>query len=191
MKDKPEFLDVDYKIWTEMCQTTLYNCHYILESVKILLDTNIQENKEILYDHPFVAAGLYTYAVEEYGKFLLLNSISEQDGKYNIIYKNEFRWHSEKFKKAFSIIPEECKLVHKGVFDDAIVDSNIFDTDEIADFETRLNIFYSDFDENQQIQKLPTVDAKSLQTALTKFTDIVEDELEKFTIHHFQEKNHA
>lgn len=183
MKKKTTFIDADYKTWKEITHTTLYNCHYILESVKILLDTNIEENQTILYDHPFVAAGLYTFALEEYGKFLLLYSISQENGKYRIMYRDEFRNHTKKFEKALENIPEECKLVHKGSFGKSF--GRGFDTDEIADFETRLGTFYSDFDEEQQVQKLPQVDAKSLQNALTKFTEIVEDRLEKFTKQHF------
>ncbi|MGY5149064.1 MAG: hypothetical protein ACW9W3_03290 [Candidatus Nitrosopumilus sp. bin_68KS] len=178
MKEKKEFLDVNYKIWKDMCQATLFNIHSILESVKDLLEKNIEENKDVLSDHPFVAAGLYTFAVEEYGKFLLLHSIEEQKGIFQIKYRDEFRKHWKKFPAALLKIPEECKLIHKGGFGANY--GNNFDTDEIADFESRLGIFYSDFDENHEVQKLPQVDAKSLNVALTKFTEIIEDELEEF-----------
>lgn len=178
MKEKPDFLDVDYDTWKNICQVTLFNIHSILESVKILLEKNIEENKKVLFEHPFVAAGLYTFAIEEYGKFLLLSSIVENNGIFRIKYRDEFRNHLKKFPVVLSKIPEECKLIHRGRFG-ANFGKN-FDVDEIADFESRLAIFYSDFDENQKIQSLPQVDSTSLSNALEKFTEIVEDTLEEF-----------
>ena len=45
---------------------------------------------------PTVSAGLYTFAVEEYGKYLYLKSLEPIDGKYHIDYSNEFTSHKKK-----------------------------------------------------------------------------------------------
>lgn len=187
MKNKPKFVEVDYDSWKSISQTTLYNIHYILESVKILLDKNIEENKEFLFNHPYVAAGMYTFAIEEYGKFLLLNSIKEQNGIFQIKYKDEFRNHPKKFQKALENIPEECRLVHSGGYTNTGFTSNGFNTDVIADFETRLGIFYSDFGENKRAQLLPQVDLNSLSKALEQFTKLIKDTLQEFNLKHFSQ----
>ena len=45
-----------------------------------------------------IAAGIYIYALEEFGKLLLLKESKTVDGKYIIKYRDGFRSHDFKFK---------------------------------------------------------------------------------------------
>lgn len=125
--------------------------------------------------------------IQKTKKFLLLNSIKEQNGIFQIKYKDEFRNHSEKFQKALENIPEECKLVHSGGYTNTGFTSNSFNTDVIAGFETRLGIFYSDLDEGKRVQLLPQVDLNSLSKALERFTKLIKDTLQEFNLEHFSQ----
>jgi hypothetical protein len=46
-----------------------------------------------------VTAGVYVYAVEEFGKLLLLKKVTALDGMRRVIYKDEFVNHDKKFTK--------------------------------------------------------------------------------------------
>ena len=70
-------------------------------------------------------------------------------------------------------------MVHKRGFGSG------FDNDEIADFETRKSIFYSDF-KNNVVQNKPIVDAKSLQKSVTALFEITESELETYQKDHYK-----
>lgn len=71
-----------------MMQETLNGIFALLDSVERLLQNGGNEA---------IAAGLYMYAVEEYGKLLLLKNYRPSSGKVTIGYKNEFRNHKAKF----------------------------------------------------------------------------------------------
>jgi hypothetical protein len=66
--------------------------------------------------NPSICGGLYTYAMEEYGKNLLLKGCSESNGYVSIDQK----WfggrgsHDLKIKQAFSVLPLECKILSVG-----------------------------------------------------------------------------
>jgi hypothetical protein len=88
--------------------------------------------KNILTIDMYIAAGLYIYAVEEFGKLLLLKNINELDGKRMVIYKKEFLSHTKKFKAAFDCLQankyDACLLLSGGdvmlsdvVWSDAII----------------------------------------------------------------------
>jgi len=185
MKNSTEIKILDKETWKGIAVATLYNIQSILDGVRVLLETNIKENKDVLFERPYLAAGLYTFAIEEYGKYLMLESITENDGKCKVNYKN-FLNHTKKFQKALEIIPEECKLIHKGSFSNSF--SSSFDVDEIADFEARKSIFYSDLTDNNEVKSLPAVDAESLKISLEKFSEFTQDKLEDFLLKHYQRK---
>ena len=170
---------VDKETRNKIISEILCNVHYILESVKVLLDFDVQKNKKFPGDHPHVVAGLYTHAIEEFGKYLYLKSLIVKDNNYEIDYWQKFRNHTEKFERSLTYLPSECKLVHSGGFSNTGFTDSGFDVDIIADFNTRLNIFHTDFKDNQ-IKQLPSVDVKLLQIAVNKLVEITEDELVKF-----------
>jgi hypothetical protein len=48
-----------------------------------------------------IAAGLYVYAVEEFGKLLLLKKAPLVNGRREVKYDKEFVFHPPKFREAF------------------------------------------------------------------------------------------
>lgn len=55
-----------------------------------------------------IAAGIYTYALEEFGKLLLLNKSQNipNNLKKKIMYRNEFSCHKKKFETALDFFTE-------------------------------------------------------------------------------------
>ena len=54
------------------------------------------------------SGALYTYAVEEYGKLLLIESLPEKGGIVSVPYREIFRSHGKKFEAALGALPAEC-----------------------------------------------------------------------------------
>lgn len=93
-----------------------------------------------------VAGGLYTYAVEEYGKLLLLGSLPEKGGIVSVPYREIFRTHQKKFDAALDNLPADCGQLKWGIFDPALFDPAIFDTGMDASFASRASPLYLDMD---------------------------------------------
>jgi len=180
MKSKPEIVTLDKEGWKNLVVDILYNVLSLTRASKILLDGNIKDNKDVLYEHPFVAAAVYMFAVEEFGKALLMENYKFLNDKIEIKYKNEFLNHGIKFQTALKNLPDECKLLHKGSFGKNFGKS--FDIDQYASIENRLSILYSDFDENRSPNILPQIDAQTLEKCLKRFTEIVVNNLESFNL---------
>lgn len=114
-----------------------------------------------------VAGGLYTYAVEEYGKLLLLEGLPEKGGIVSVPHAEIFRRHGKKFKAAHEALPQECRWLGRGLFDPAIFDPRIFDTEAAeATFSGRTSLLYTDIGRtgNPRVARRP--DAKMLEKAL-------------------------
>ena len=183
---KPEIIIVNKQLLHSITSETLWKIGSLLDATRTLL--NDVEEDEVNNEHfsittitgdPTVPAGLYTFAVEEYGKFLYLKSLEPIDGKYHIDYTDKFTDHRRKFELALSNLPDECKLVHLGRKDDVKFYEPDFHDDIIADFETRLRIFYSDFDPyflNKVTKTSPPVSAKLLKIAVQKLWEITDSE---------------
>ena len=164
---------IDADTWNNMKSATYYNIKYLLEATKVLLDFNIEKNKEVLFEHPWVAGGLYTYAIEEYGKLLILKSYQPIDGKVTLDYR-KFTSHDEKFSKAIQNLPTECLSISKGLFDPKIFNSKIFNTKgTVTTFNARKGIFYTDLDKKNKLKMTPHVDAESLRKAISTFSNII------------------
>jgi hypothetical protein len=116
---------------------------------------------------------LYVYAVEEFGKLLLLRKASSLNGTRRVIYGEEFVLHKRKFKTAFDYFQDRgfdaCLVLTQGCFVISDVVWSDFDIGLLANTEARLSIFYSDFvydaDQRPTIEKPPKVDLKILQRA--------------------------
>ncbi len=122
--------------------------------------------------NPVIAAGLYTYAVEEYGKALILNSCKPSAGMVTLPYGKGFVNHTVKFEKALNQLPANCKLLHRGSFSDAF-SSESFDVDEVADCQARLNVFYSDLrNSSDRAKRPPSVDVGKLKKAIATLRPI-------------------
>jgi AbiV family abortive infection protein len=169
LKDKNgkwvETLEVTEELWIKMMQETLNGILMILDSVEKLLKTG---------GNSAISAGLYMFAVEEYGKLLLLKNYKPSKEIIQIKYKNEFRNHRAKFGIAIKTLPKECIILHEGAFDREAFDPEAFDTDEIADCETRQAVFYSDFiSSGDFIKPNPSVDKELLEKAVAQLKTIV------------------
>jgi AbiV family abortive infection protein len=158
-----ETLEIEEALWNRITVEALIKAITLADSAERLL-----QNK----GDAAICAGLYMYAVEEYGKFLLLKQYGPSSGKVKVKYKDEFRSHREKFGIAVEHLPRECITLRKGPFDPKIFAPKVFDTDDtITDCETRQAVFYSDFSESgDAIKYIPLVDPKCLEKALSRFT---------------------
>ena len=174
------------KNWHSITSDTLWRIESLLYATRTLINDIVEYEEEDEDSHgiisigdPIVAAGLYTFAVEEYGKYLYLKTLEPIDGKYHIDYSNEFTSHKKKFKRALPNLPDECKLLNLGEKEDSKFYELDFHGDIIADFETRLRIFYSDFDPyftNKIPKHEPPIRAKLLKIGVQKLSEIVESE---------------
>jgi hypothetical protein len=138
------------------------------------------ELKEEDYDD--ICAGIYTYAVEEYGKIRFLNNLSPSSS--NKIIKvpythrdNGFLDHKHKFPLALNDpdLPELCKVLRID-FEKGDFDGDDFVLGLSATFDARLSIFYADFngEEDYSSIKQPTkVDRPVLKEAVEKFHEFI------------------
>jgi AbiV family abortive infection protein len=120
---------------------------YNLEAIKRFLDLG--------EDHKDICAGIYTYAVEEYGKILFLSGLNPTtpNNKIPILYtrdKQGFLNHRHKIDLALNALPSSCKLISRGSFSSESFSSKSFTQNTAADFEARKTIFYTDFDQNNK-----------------------------------------
>ena len=113
---------------------------------------------------PTICSALYTHAVEEYGKVILLqghlpiNDVVEIDD-------NEFRNHILKFKLALKNLSEQCKILKKGSFNSRNF-SQDYSLETMANQDTRWDILYTDFDDNGNVKSYPQIDQKTLEKAI-------------------------
>lgn len=123
-----------------------------LWSARILLDKTASSDAADILGEPgpgdllTVAAALYTYAVEEYCKLLLLGSLPEKDGVVSVPYHEMFRSHDKKFGAALVKLPAECALIRRGLPELGIFNPAIFDMGMDASFESRKCLLYLDMD---------------------------------------------
>ncbi len=128
------------------------------------------------------AAGIYIYALEEFGKLLLLKESQTVDGKYIIKYRDGFRSHEFKFNKAFDYLQNngygKCIILNDdGAFTPDVFSWRSFTIGLLAQTEARLGIFYVDFikfeNDNYGILKIPTVDKNKLNEAINKLEEVI------------------
>ena len=155
---RSEIREIDQSTWEELQLRTLFGIKSILTLVtpilKILPTINAQ------YYTTAITAGLYTYAVEEYGKLLILQSYTPSNGRVRINEHGELEDHDIKFKKASEVLPEECLCINPAV-------------DIITNFGIRKSIFFSEIDKNGKLVDVPWIDIKTLENAIFKFQEIV------------------
>jgi hypothetical protein len=146
---------------------------------------NLEAIKKFLLQIPGyedICAGIYTYAVEEYGKALYLKGLpspsSYSPGSSNTIslqYKGAFLDHYKKFRLALDVLPDTCKRLYEGgSFTSTSFSFGSFTTDLIADFEARKRIFFADFTQDKKsIEMPPKVDRALLEKAVDCFLDFM------------------
>ena len=160
--NKPSYIDIPEKLWKKMMQHVLDGVFQKLNAVKNMQTIDL-----------YVAAGIYIYAVEEFGKLLLLINANVLNGIRRVVYEKEFLSHTKKFKAAFDYFQanryDSCLVLSEG----DVVPSDVVWSDAIigllANTGARLSVFYSDFvyDNNQNIiiETPPTIDLDLLQKA--------------------------
>jgi hypothetical protein len=162
--------------WRTLKSETLNTIVTILESIEILID-DIHKKAGVVATQTLIGAGLLSHAIEEYGKLLYLQSLLpingmvtiEYDGKHGAKFKN----HTHKFELALKCLPKESKILHEGNFGSHNFGRHNFDVETIADWNTRLNIFNTDLNDDGSVKKYPIVYIHKLETAVVKFRKII------------------
>jgi hypothetical protein len=162
LQDKPSHVDISENQWKEMMQDVLSGIFRKVNAVKSMQNIDM-----------YVAAGIYIYAVEEFGKLLLLKNANALRGMRRVVYEKEFLSHTKKFKAAFDYFQankyDACLVLSEG----DVVPSDVVWSDAIigllANTRARLSVFYSDFayDKNLNviIETPPTIELDLLQKA--------------------------
>lgn len=149
-------------------------------------------------EHVITSLGLYSFALEEWGKCLLLHdSLSKGNYQINIGIFRGSKPHKLKFSRGLDDIPNECKhfrkildlsnettILGKHVGDHLILHgisksgktwkSKIPVGDFLIDFNARMDCFYLDWDDhNRRWKKQNPVDRKDLQNKIKNFLKYV------------------
>jgi hypothetical protein len=162
--DQTQFLEIKIEVRNEMVRHIRDRIIRNLEAIEKFL--KLQE-----YDD--ICAGLYTYAVEEYGKTLFLNDKkhilpNNKEVKFRYTGHKSFRDHYHKFRLAHKKLPESCKKLHEGSFTKTF-SQNSMSTDLIANVNARLTVFFADFQNKNSILQPPQVDRPLLVKAVEDF----------------------
>ncbi len=148
---------------------------------------NLEATKRFLQleeDYKSICAGIYTYAVEEYGKILFLNDLRPTSTNPNLPIQyttagQGFLNHRHKIGLAWDALPDSCKLLSEGGFTDTGFTKSGFTHDTPAKLETRLSIFFVDFDEDDKfcsIETPPEVNRELLIKAVDDFLRHIRNE---------------
>jgi AbiV family abortive infection protein len=150
-----------------------------------------------------LSLGLFSFAIEEYGKSAMLSEIASSNQKEYFVPSILFtgkRSHDLKFNKALSILPKECSCFDAGVTftnppnesqthedgsnsDSAGIPKGTAGTSSVADilidFETRMSCFYLDWDEEKNNWKSPPkVLAEKLTESISEFENYVNKKID-------------
>lgn len=130
-----------------------------------------------------ISAALYTFALEEYGKFLLLekSQIVKGGNRRVINYNSEFANHEKKFEIACDDLQksghEECFLLDdEAEFNPKEFYWKDFNLGLLADMTARLSIIHSDLKpptDDPSVQDLPPVKKNVLMTAINELESVV------------------
>jgi hypothetical protein len=128
-----------------------------------------------------ICAGLYTYAVEEFGKILYLKSLHPSttgNNKINLKYKPSFLNHPVKFRLALKELPDTCKILHEGSLTNRSYTSKSYNIDLIANFEARKRVFFAEFTQDKKsIEMPPQVNKALLEKAVDTFLSYMKNEI--------------
>lgn len=166
----PEVFQITDDLWNRMMEEVLQRSLRLLDSAKTLFTAGGDEA---------ICAGLYTYAVEEYGKFFVLKHSHRKDKKVTIQYSEEFINHREKFDIALNKLPTPCTNLGDFEFEQGFerVQGTGFEKERtISNFKSRMGVFYTDFtDMRNEIKPVPPVNKNNLKKAIDKLQQIVLD----------------
>jgi hypothetical protein len=153
-KGKVLEFEIEVGLRDEMKRTIIQSVIHNLEATKRFLELGGEAYKDI-------CAGVYTYAVEEYGKFLYLNDLNPMSPNpiIPIQYTDEkqgFLNHKHKINLALKALPKSCGLLSTGGFTDSGTTQSGFTHDTTADFEARKSIFFVDFNKDDKFCSIVT-----------------------------------
>lgn len=190
------------------------NNYYIISKTKVLegIKIALENSRDLVHEAitltenfaiSFHVLGMYTFALEEYGKALILEECSKTNQDDCKVPREIFFKHPKKFEKALSELPYNCKNVF--VETESFVNSSknpiivkskkgnehelgaghalVITEPLLADFESRLNCFYLKWNEgNKTWQKPPNPDFIDLEKTLKEFFDILLKKLQSKNI---------
>lgn len=145
-----------------------------VEKEKISKGLGYQPNNNTI----LVCAGLFTYAIEEYGKYKLLEQCRTKDSTIDLVpIRNKFFNHDEKFQIAKDNLPEECFIIYDKSDEDALWSDIILDipypmgwvNNIEADFATRLDLFNVGIKNDGNVKSSPEINFEDLDNAVEKF----------------------
>lgn len=165
LNSKLPHVDISEQLWKEMMQ-------YIVDGIV----RKLKAARNMLATDKHVAAGLYVYSVEEFGKLLLLKNATALGNIRRIKYKAEFVNHNKKFEAAFDYLQTNghaaCLILSEADFVVSDFYWKDFAIGLLADTQARLSIFYSDFADDEKggivIEKPLPVNADILQRAVNE-----------------------
>jgi hypothetical protein len=153
----------------------------MLDKIKVGILKKLEAARKTIEIDLEISAGLYTYAVEDLGKLLLLKRIRTKSGKCTVKYSKEFVNHNKKFETAFDYFQEnnleECLVINdEGSYSVKGHSWRSYTIGLMPDTQARLSVFYSDFkyagegrkDKDIVVQKIPTVSKEMLGKAINK-----------------------
>jgi len=121
-----------------------------------------------------VIAGMYTLALEEFGKVQYLKSIKvDKDGKYTIIRDTKYEEHDFKFARIMECkeLPNRCKRIHTQFMWSGTKSRPIKMKYTMADVATRMRIFYSNVYDNGEPVKYPKIGKIRIKYAVKDLTN--------------------
>ncbi len=125
------------------------------------------------------ASILFSYAVEEFGKAVLLRRAYEGGEAMPTIV--DFYDHKAKLQAAFPEIPRDLLMLHVGTFQDDAFEADTFDVDRVAAFDARMQSMYIGWDERSRTWTGPTdVDRPTLSRSIEGVGVIVRNKLEEW-----------
>ena len=93
---KPKSVLLEEKVWRDLMNEILNGIKKNIAVLRSMVSTKLDE---------YVCAGLYTFALEEFGKLLLLQrSPKRMSNKREIRYASEFTIHEVKFSSALDYL---------------------------------------------------------------------------------------
>jgi hypothetical protein len=172
LKGKPRRIYISQDKWNETKRTIRDG---------IIKKLSAKQNLSIDID---IAAGIYIYALEEFGKLLLLKDCKKVDERYIIKYRDEFVNHLIKFSEAFDYLQNNNSDVCIVLNDESShtyesYSWKIFPKELLAEIEARLAIFYIDFTESKNdkdkddITKIPNIDKNKLNDAINELGSVI------------------
>lgn len=145
-----------------------------------------------------IALGLYSFAIEEYGKYLIFSELLKKDSERYLVPKEVFFGKKSpdlKFKKAISDLPLDCYSVRsaqthlsKNRMNETNVNNmtktpthtELFSAEGFtADFETRMSCFYLDWnDDKKRWNQISHIANDDLLKAITVFEEVLSKKLD-------------